>query len=78
MTVNEIQAISDSQLQAADSEATLRRESLPKLKFHRDFATIVKGIRRCGKSTLAHQWQTCCKEKVFALNFDDLRMMTFR
>ena len=78
MTANEIQAISSSQLQAADSVATLQRESLPKLKFHRDFATIVKGIRRCGKSTLAHQWQTCCEEKVFALNFDDLRMMTFQ
>ena len=77
MTANEIRAISADQVHSANARETLPRDLLPKLKFHRDFATVIKGIRRCGKSTLAQQWQKTSGTKVFSLNFDDLRMMAF-
>ena len=77
MTATELKAIADDQIATADSRQSLLRDILPNLRFHSDFATIVKGIRRCGKSTLTHQWRKQSKEHVFALNFDDLRMMGF-
>lgn len=77
MTANEIKAISDDQMSAADAEESLPRDLMPRMKFHKDFATVIKGIRRCGKSTLAQQWRRSCGKKAFSLNFDDLRMMAF-
>lgn len=77
MTANELQTIIDDQAKSADLRKTLLRETLSKIRFHHDFATIVKGIRRCGKSTLTHQWRKSSRDKTIALNFDDLRMLSF-
>ena len=77
MTATELNSISEDQMAAAAAKPTMPRDILPKLRFHNDFATIIKGIRRCGKSTLTHQWRQQAKERVIALNFDDLRMMGF-
>lgn len=77
MTRNELELIVDDQLAAADRRVTLPRDALPHVRFNQDFATIVKGIRRCGKSTLAHQCRGTDRGNSLSLNFDDLRMMTF-
>jgi predicted AAA+ superfamily ATPase len=47
---------------------------LPSLQSH---ALIISGIRRCGKSTLLHQFATKQKKAFFHLNFDDLRLSGF-
>ena len=54
-----------------------QRELLPKLKLPNNFALIITGIRRCGKSTLLFQ---LLKEKfsnAFYLHFEDPRLAGF-
>ena len=77
MTSVELKSIVDDQLRAANARRTMRRDVLSDVRFVPDFATIVMGVRRCGKSTLAVQCRKASREPVLALNFDDLRMMTF-
>jgi predicted AAA+ superfamily ATPase len=48
--------------------------SLPRIQSH---ALIISGIRRCGKSTLLHQFVQKEGEPFFYLNFDDLRLLGF-
>lgn len=45
--------------------------SMPELKSH---ALIISGIRRCGKSTLLHQWLKSKYREAFYLNFEDPRL----
>ena len=45
--------------------------SIPELKSH---ALIISGIRRCGKSTLLHQWLKSKYQEAFYLNFEDPRL----
>ena len=45
--------------------------SMPELKSH---ALIISGIRRCGKSTLLHQWLKSKYQGAFYLNFEDPRL----
>lgn len=77
MTATELNSIINDQMQAADRKESMPRTALAELRFNSDFATIVKGIRRCGKSTLTHQWRRTSDPSALSLNFDDLRMMTF-
>jgi len=77
MTVAELTAIVEDQLKAANARRTMRRDALSAIRFVSDFATIVMGVRRCGKSTLAAQCRKSFDGAVLALNFDDLRMMNF-
>ncbi|MGN0846955.1 MAG: ATP-binding protein [Kiritimatiellia bacterium] len=77
MTASELKSIIDDQRSSNEGHETMRRDALPNVRFHPDFATIVKGIRRCGKSTLTEQWRRGTDAPVLALNFDDLRMMSF-
>lgn len=45
---------------------------------HKDFALIISGIRRCGKSTLLHQYISAyLKEGYLYLNFDSAKLYTF-
>ena len=57
----------------------VRREALPEIfPPGGTSAAIVKGIRRCGKSTLLKQFlHERFQEKFFYLNFDDERLMGF-
>jgi predicted AAA+ superfamily ATPase len=56
---------------------TLPRDALASLRTVAQFATIATGIRRCGKSTLLHQWAEAEKTPTLSLLFDDLRMAAF-
>jgi len=47
---------------------------LPDIVSH---ALIVSGIRRCGKSTILHQFTTRLGRPFFYFNFDDLRLSAF-
>lgn len=77
MTTNELALIIDDQVATADKRPTMIRDDLSHVRFNPDFATVIKGIRRCGKSTLTHQYRQKGKGRSLSLNFDDLRMMTF-
>lgn len=77
MLASEIRNVILSQVEECDLSNTIERERLAFLKAEKGFATIVSGIRRCGKSTLIHQWCASSPHKTLQLNFDDLRMLTF-
>ncbi len=55
----------------------LRREVFSALPQIDSFATIVTGIRRCGKSTLLLQKLRHEKRNVLFINFDDIRFSSF-
>lgn len=46
-------------------------DAMPELRSH---ALIISGIRRCGKSTLLHQWLKNKYQEAFYLNFEDPRL----
>jgi len=53
---SQIASILDSQNDAfLNKKLGLQRNKLPKLKLVENFALIITGIRRCGKSTLLYQ-----------------------
>lgn len=54
----------------------IKREKLDEITISRNFAVVISGIRRCGKSTLMHQLMK--KHKSFYyFNFDDPRAFGF-
>ena len=60
------------------TDSGLRREildTLPKIESH---ALIISGIRRCGKSTLLHQFLKQNNESFFYLHFEDVRLYDFQ
>lgn len=70
--------------QAIDEQAAERkrrlgmpRDVLPQLPSVRDFATVVTGVRRSGKSTLLDQWTSENGGNVVSVHFDDLRLASF-
>ncbi len=70
--------------QAIDEQAAERkrrlgmpRDALPQLPAVRNFATVVTGVRRSGKSTLLDQWTSKNGGKVVSVHFDDLRLAAF-
>ena len=70
--------------QAIDEQAVERklrlgmsRDVLPQLPSVRNFATVVTGVRRSGKSTLLDQWTSKNGGKVVSVHFDDLRLASF-
>ena len=73
----EIEAAIRAQADEADALAGMPREALPDLPAERNFATIVTGVRRCGKSTLLVQWAKQTRLRVVRVLFDDLRLMDF-
>jgi len=73
-----IKSVIDDQRQYIDNKDTgLPRElswDLPRTKSH---ALIITGIRRCGKSTLLHQFIKKADGRSLFLNFDDPRLFGF-
>ena len=70
--------------QAIDEQAAERkrrlgmpRDVLPQLPSVRNFATVVTGVRRSGKSTLLDQWTSKRGGNVVSVHFDDLRLASF-
>jgi hypothetical protein len=53
------------------------REALAEVPVLDSFATIISGIRRCGKSTLLHQLIRERYPDAFFLNFEDIRLSGF-
>src|SRR5690554_1265492 len=54
-----------------------KREKLKEIKMFEGFASIITGIRRCGKSTLLRQLLPSAKGKTLFLNFEDPRLAGF-
>ncbi|MDR3171426.1 MAG: ATP-binding protein [Treponema sp.] len=78
MKLSEIREVGVKQkvvLEARDSG--LERTCLASLPDIQSHALIVSGIRRCGKSTLLHQFVKKLGRLFFYFNFDDLRLHDF-
>ncbi|MEX2445265.1 MAG: ATP-binding protein [Alkalispirochaeta sp.] len=75
MKLSELRGIAESQRDALDANPLgLERESLSALPDIRTHALVVSGIRRCGKSTLLHQFVRRLDVAFFYLNFEDIRL----
>ncbi len=56
----------------------IARDTTEATKAIEGFATIITGIRRCGKSTLMRQiMKKYAKEEIFFINFDDIHLTGF-
>jgi hypothetical protein len=78
MKLSEIREIASSQRERIDGEEQgLPREALGLLPDIVSHALIVSGIRRCGKSTILHQFTQRIGKPFFFFNFDDLRLSAF-
>ena len=77
MTKDAIAAAIDAQAKEQPKDLGLVRRALGDLPHERGFATVVTGIRRCGKSTLLRQWAVQSRKKVMSVLFDDLRLLDF-
>lgn len=78
MKLSEIREIAANQKQKVETfEVGLLRESLSSLPELETHALIISGIRRCGKSTLLHQFTKKLQKDYFYFNFDDLRLYGF-
>ncbi|GHV61799.1 hypothetical protein AGMMS49587_06870 [Spirochaetia bacterium] len=60
-----------------EQDSGIRRNGLPALPDIQSHALVVSGIRRCGKSTLLHQFVNKLGRPFFYFNFDDLRLYDF-
>ncbi len=70
----ELRKIAIVQQQDLEKELGTNRET--EVKLQQKFVTIISGIRRCGKSTLARQLLQNF-QKVYYLNFDDIHLARF-
>lgn len=76
MTLSDLRETEKAQsLKTRDGE--LERHTLAELPDLQSHALIISGIRRCGKSTLLHQFAVKQGKAFFYLNFDDLRLSGF-
>jgi len=74
----EISSTIDSQKEEFVLKSTLlEREELNNIPVLDSFATIITGIRRCGKSTLLLQYLKKQKGNLIYFNFDDIRLSEF-
>ena len=74
----EISAILDAQAEIfRKKENGLTREALAGVPAVPSFATIITGIRRCGKSTLLRQLMSRKYDQALYLNFEDIRLANF-
>lgn len=75
----EISAILDAQAEMfRRKENGLTRQALASIPVVPSFATIITGIRRCGKSTLLRQLMTRDYPQALYLNFEDIRLANFQ
>jgi predicted AAA+ superfamily ATPase len=78
MKLSDIREIAVSQKTALENQETgLERAGLSQLPDIQSHALVVSGIRRCGKSTLLHQFVKKLGRDWFYLNFDDIRLYDF-
>ena len=77
MTKSEIETAIDEQAAEAELDLGMRRDAFHDLPCEKKFATILTGVRRCGKSTLLAQWTHDSGMRVLSVLFDDLRLMNF-
>jgi len=78
MKLSELRDVASAQKERLVSLDTgLIREDLSFLPDMQSHALIVSGIRRCGKSTILHQFVQRSGKSFFYLNFDDLRLSGF-
>ena len=78
LTLKELNDIIQSQQVTFKAKTTqVQRDILPKVKVLQSFATIITGLRRCGKSTLMLQLMKSQLDEVLYLNFEDIRLVDF-
>ena len=77
MTKSEIETAIDEQAAEIALDLGMKRDAFHDLPCVKKFATIVTGVRRCGKSTLLGQWAHDSGMRVVSVLFDDLRLMNF-
>jgi len=78
LTLNELIDIIESQQITFQAKVSkVNREALSKVKVLPSFATIITGLRRCGKSTLMLQLMNSQEEQILYLNFEDIRLVDF-
>jgi len=74
----QISGVIDSQKEILTKKDTgLERSVLEQIQFIDSFATIITGIRHCGKSTLSHQIMNRQNENTLYLSFEDSRLAAF-
>lgn len=77
-TQEQISSIIDDQLKSNERRPLgIPREILGEIQPIKNFATIITGIRRCGKSTLLLQILKKQQEESLFLNFEDIRLSGF-
>jgi predicted AAA+ superfamily ATPase len=78
MVLSELYDVIGTQSEAlARQENGLKRSALRELPDIQSHALVVCGVRRCGKSTLLHQFALNSQKGFFYLNFDDVRLYDF-
>jgi predicted AAA+ superfamily ATPase len=78
LTHNELIDVIESQQITFQAKASkVNREALTNVKVLPSFATIITGLRRCGKSTLMLQLINSQNEKILYVNFEDIRLVDF-
>ena len=77
MKQTEIRFALEEQAAQRDVSLGMRRDALAQIPVERDFATILTGARRSGKSTLLNQWAHEAREKTVSVMFDDIRLANF-
>lgn len=77
MLKSEIEIALDAQTQDWTSNLGMNRDGLEDIPVQKHFATIITGVRRCGKSTLLRQWAARTKRPFVAVLFDDFRLLDF-
>ena len=78
MKLSDIQkAVENQKIALSEQDLGHERTLLPELPDFQSHALVISGIRRCGKSTLLHQFVKKLNRDFFYLNFDDLRLANF-
>ena len=77
MKASEIRKVVEEQCEERGRHLGMPRDALGDVFCEEGFATIVTGVRRCGKSTLLNQWADSREGKIVSVHFDDLRLAAF-
>ena len=77
MLKSEIENVIESQTASLGDDLGMRRDGLSEIPVQDRFATIITGVRRCGKSTLLRQWASSSGLSVLPVLFEDFRLMDF-
>lgn len=69
--------LNEQQVTFHQKKVLIQRDAMPSIPIEPNFATIITGIRRCGKSTLLLQLLQAKYAEALYLNFEDIRMVAF-